>query len=83
MHFRRVLRAGAPLLLSFHVGDNSRLITQGYGHPMKIHVHRRQPEQVAARLTDVGFAVEAQMTLSSPESTLGGILFARRQPDIQ
>jgi SAM-dependent methyltransferase len=81
MHFRRVLRPGAPLLLSFHVGDDSRLMTQGYGHPMKIHVHRRQPGQVAAWLTSAGFAVEAQMTLSSAESTLGGILFARRQPD--
>jgi hypothetical protein len=81
MHFRRVLRPGAPLLLSFHVGDDSRLMTQGYGHPMKIHVHRRQPGQVAAWLTSAGFAVEAQMTLSSAESTHGGILFARRQPD--
>jgi hypothetical protein len=58
-------------------------MTQGYGHPMKIHVHRRQPGQVVAWLTRAGFAVEAQMTLSSAESTLGGILFARRQPDNQ
>lgn len=79
--FRRVLRPGGLLLLSFHVGDESRLRTQGYGHPMKIYVHRRQPDRVAAWLTSAGFAVEAQMTLSSAESTLGAILFARRQPD--
>lgn len=30
-HFRRVLRPGGPLLLGFHVGDGSRLKTQGYG----------------------------------------------------
>jgi SAM-dependent methyltransferase len=81
-HFRRVLRPGGPLLLSFHVGDETRLKTQGYGgHPMKVHVHRRRPGQVAAWLSEAGFTVEAQMTLSSAESSLGGILFARRQPD--
>jgi SAM-dependent methyltransferase len=80
-HFRRVLRPGGPLLLGFHVGDESRLKTQGYGgHPMKIYIHRRQPARVAAWLRDAGFAVEAQMTLSSAESSLGGILFARRTP---
>jgi ubiquinone/menaquinone biosynthesis C-methylase UbiE len=83
-HFRRVLRTGGPLLLSFHVGDESRLKTQGYGgHPMKVYVHRRQPGQMAAWLNDAGLTVEAKMTLSSAESTLGGILFARRQPDTQ
>jgi SAM-dependent methyltransferase len=83
-HFRRVLQPGGPLLLGFHVGDESRLKTQGYGgHPMKVHVHRRRPGQVAGWLSDAGFTVEAQMTLSSAESTLGGILFARRRPDAQ
>lgn len=43
-HFRRVLRPGAPLLLSFHVGDESRLKTRGYGgHPMNVYVHRVSP----------------------------------------
>jgi SAM-dependent methyltransferase len=83
-HFRRVLQPGGPLLLGFHVGDESRLKTQGYGgHPMKVHVHRRRPGQVAGWLSDAGFTVEAQMTLSSAESTLGGILVARRRPDAQ
>ncbi|MEV4187957.1 class I SAM-dependent methyltransferase [Streptosporangium canum] len=81
-HFRRVLRPGGPLLLGFHVGDESRLLTQGYGgHPMKVYVHRRRPGQVAAWLDDAGFMVEAQMTLSSAESTFGGVLMARRRPD--
>lgn len=80
-HFRRVLRPGGPLLLGFHVGDESQLKTQGYGgHPMKVHVHRRRPDRVAAWLNDAGFTVEAQTTLTSAESTLGGILFARRRP---
>ncbi|WP_033353341.1 class I SAM-dependent DNA methyltransferase [Kitasatospora aureofaciens] len=83
-HFRRVLRPGGPLLLAFHVGDESRLKTQGYGgHPMKVYVHRRLPGRMAAWLNDAGFTVEAQMALSSAESTLGGILFARRRPAVQ
>ena len=82
--FRRVLRPGSPVLFGFHVGDTSRLKTDGYGGlPMRVHVHRRQPGQVASWLNDAGFMVEAQMTLSSAESTLGGILFARRRPDTQ
>ncbi|MBM0238413.1 class I SAM-dependent methyltransferase [Micromonospora sp. ATA32] len=80
-HFRRALRPGGPLLLGFHVGDESRLKTQGYGgHPMKVHVHRRQPGQVAAWLRDAGFTVEAQMLLDLDESVPGAVLFARRQP---
>ncbi|MFG2720142.1 methyltransferase domain-containing protein [Streptomyces sp. NPDC048416] len=80
-HFHRVLRPGGPLLLGFHVGDEARLKTQGYGgHPMKVYVHLRRPGHVAARLTDAGFTVEAQMTLSSAESAEGAVLFARRTP---
>ncbi|WP_308033456.1 class I SAM-dependent DNA methyltransferase [Streptomyces solaniscabiei] len=47
--FRRALRPGGPLLLSFLVGDESRLKTEGYGgYPMKVYVHRRQQEQTIA-----------------------------------
>jgi SAM-dependent methyltransferase len=36
-HFQRILRPGGPLLLGFHVGEGSRLKTEGYGgHPMKV-----------------------------------------------
>jgi SAM-dependent methyltransferase len=78
-HFRRVVRPGGPLLLGFHVGDESRLI-QGYGgHPVKVVVHRRQHDQMNAWLNDAGFAVEACRTLTSAESKLGGIILARRQ----
>ncbi|MFJ3232225.1 class I SAM-dependent methyltransferase [Streptomyces sp. NPDC086787] len=79
-HFRRVLRPGGPLLLGFHVGDGARLKTQGYGgHSMNVHVHRRQPDQVAAWLRDAGFTVEAQMLIDPDESVPGAVLFARRQ----
>lgn len=80
-HFRRVLRPGGPLLLGFHAGDGSRLKTQGYGgHPMKVCVHRRQPDRVAAWLRDAGFTIEAQILLDPDDSVPGAILFARRQP---
>jgi SAM-dependent methyltransferase len=83
-HFRRVLRPGGPLLLGFHVGDGSRLKTQGYGgHPMKVCVHRRQPDRVAAWLRDAGFTIEAQMLLDPDDSVPGALLFARRQPSIR
>ncbi len=79
-HFRRALRPGGPLLLGFHVGDESRLKTQGYGgHPMKVYVHRRQPGRVAAWLRDAGFTVEGQMLLDLDQSVPGAVLFARRQ----
>jgi SAM-dependent methyltransferase len=78
-HFRRVVRPGGPLLLGFHVGDESRLI-QGYGgHPVKVVVHRRRHDQMTGWLNDAGFAVEICRTLTSAESKLGGLILARRQ----
>ncbi|MFE3683380.1 class I SAM-dependent methyltransferase [Streptomyces sp. NPDC059095] len=80
--FRRVVRPGGLVLLGYHVGDGARLKTRGYGgHPMKVLVHRRQPLHMAASLDGAGFTVEAQMTLTSAESPLGAIVFARRRPD--
>ncbi|MFF7215166.1 hypothetical protein ACFZAU_32275 [Streptomyces sp. NPDC008238] len=74
-----MLRPGGPLLLAFHVGEETRLKTQGYGgHPMKVRVHLRRTGHMAARLADAGFTVEAKMTLTSAESRLGGILLAHR-----
>jgi SAM-dependent methyltransferase len=78
-HFHRALRPGGPLQLLFHVGDESRLKTEGYGgHRMKVRAHRRQPGQVAAWLREAGFEVEAQMLLAPEEKAPQAILFARR-----
>lgn len=82
-HFQRVLRPGGPLLLSFHVGDESQLKTEGYGgHPMNVYVHRRQHGQLIAWLNNAGFAVESHKTLTSAESKLGGMILARRQASV-
>lgn len=79
-HFQRVLRPGGPLLLGFHVGDESRLLTQGYGgRPMNLSVHRRQHSQMHAWLEGAGFVIDENRTLSSAESKLGGIILAHRQ----
>jgi SAM-dependent methyltransferase len=79
--FRRMLRPGGPLLVAFHVGDGAELKTQGYGGlPINVYVHKRRPEELAARLDEAGFEVEAQTTLRSAESSLGGMLFAHRRP---
>nr|WP_202885125.1 class I SAM-dependent methyltransferase [Actinopolymorpha cephalotaxi] len=78
-HFRRVLRPGGPLLLGFHVGDGSTLKTQGYGgHPMRVHVHRRRPEQVTDWLRDAGLTVSTELRLDVDQSSQGALLFARR-----
>lgn len=79
-HFHRILRPGGPLQVGFHVGDVSRLKTEGYGgHPMKVHVHRRQPDRVATWLRDAGFDVEGHMLIVADEDRPQAILFARRR----
>lgn len=78
-HFRRVLRPGGPLQLGFHVGDTSRLKTEGYGgHPMTVHVHRRQPDKVASWLRDAGFEIAAQWQCDPDGRVPQALLFARR-----
>ena len=80
-HFRRVLRPGGVLLLGFHVGDVSRLKEQGYGgHPMKVYVHRRPADRVAAWLRAAGFTVEAQLVLNPDDEVPWAALFARVDP---
>lgn len=77
--FHRMLRPGGPLQIGFHVGDESRLKTQGYGgHPMKVHVHRRRTDKMASWLRDAGFAVEAQWLYEPDADVPQAILHARR-----
>lgn len=78
--FHRVLRPGGPLQLLFHVGHGSTLKTDGYGgYPMNVHVHRRQPDQVASWLDSAGFDVDAEMVLSPRETASQAFLFAHRR----
>ncbi|BCJ76161.1 methyltransferase [Catellatospora sp. IY07-71] len=76
--FRRVMRAGAPLLIGFHLGDETRLKTEGYGgHPMRVHVHHRRPDRVSGWLREAGFTIEAEMSINLDRTLPGAVVFGR------
>lgn len=77
-HFRRVLRPGGLLVIGYHVGVGTRLKTEGYGgHPMRVHVHLRQPWWLAKRVRAAGFTIEAEWALNPGNEVSQAILFAR------
>jgi SAM-dependent methyltransferase len=77
-HFRRVLRPGGLLVIGYHVGAGTRLKTEGYGgHPMRVHVHLRQPWWLARQVRKAGFTVEAEWSLNPENKVSQAILFAR------
>ncbi|WP_037569010.1 class I SAM-dependent methyltransferase [Phaeacidiphilus oryzae] len=77
--FHRALRPGGALQILFHIGDGSRLKTEGYGgHPMRVRVHRRRPGRMAGWLRAAGFVTEAQLLLDPEEEAAQAVLFARR-----
>jgi SAM-dependent methyltransferase len=76
--FRRVLRPGGPLLVGFHVGDETRHTTEGYsGRRIDVESHRRRPDQVARWLRGAGFTIEAELVMRPDEEVPGAIIFAR------
>ncbi|WP_410575269.1 class I SAM-dependent methyltransferase [Amycolatopsis sp. cmx-4-61] len=78
-HFHRVLRPGGLLVIGYHVGVGTRLKTQGYGgHPMRVHVHLRQPWWLARRVRDAGFTVDAEWLLDPEAEVSQAILFASK-----
>ncbi|MEU7784929.1 class I SAM-dependent methyltransferase [Amycolatopsis sp. NPDC049159] len=77
-HFRRVLRPAGLLVIGYHVGAGTRLKTEGYGgHPMRVHIHLRQPWWLARRVRAAGFSVEAEWSLNPENKVSQAILFAR------
>jgi SAM-dependent methyltransferase len=75
---RRVLRPGAPLLVGFHVGDDTKHTAEGYtGRPINLDSHRRHPSRVAGWLRDAAFTVEAELVMRPEEEVPGAILFGR------
>lgn len=78
--FRRVLRSGGPLLVGFHVGDETQHTSQGYtGRPIALDSHRRQPGTIAGWLRDAGFAIEAELIMRPDDDVPGAVIFARSQ----
>ena len=79
--FRRVLRPQGPLLVGFHVGDETQHTSEGYtGRPISLDSHRRRPSKIAGWLRDAGFAVEAELVLGPDDDVPGAVIFARSQP---
>ena len=79
---RSVLISGFTVMIAmagmFFAGDRTRLKTEGYGgHPMKVHVHHRRPERVAAWLRDAGFTIETEMLFHAAEPFPGAVIIAR------
>lgn len=66
--FWRVLRPGGSALLAFQAGSGHRTIDRAYGHDVELRAELHSPEEVAARFTEQGFEVRAQL-LRAPRST--------------
>lgn len=76
--FRRVLRPGGPLLVGFHVGDETRHTSEGYsGRLINVDSYRRRPDQVARWLREAGFTIEAELVMRPDEEVPGAIILAR------
>ena len=76
--FRRVVRAGGPVLVGFHVGDGTRTTTEGYsGRAIHVESHRRRPPQVSDWLRTAGFRIEAELVLRPDDEVPGAIVIAR------
>ncbi|MET0694404.1 MAG: class I SAM-dependent methyltransferase [Propionibacteriaceae bacterium] len=76
--FRRVMRPGGPLLVGFHVGDETSHTRVGYtGRKIDVDSHRRRPNQVADWLREAGFDVEAELVMHPDADVPGAIILAK------
>jgi SAM-dependent methyltransferase len=76
--FRRVLGPGGPLLVGFHVGDETRHTSEGYsGRSINVDSYRRRPHQVSRWLREAGFTIEAELVMRPDDEVPGAIIFAR------
>ena len=55
----RALRPGAPLLVAFHAGDETRRMDEWWGHPVRLDFVFFAVDEMAGYLGEAGFAVEA------------------------
>lgn len=54
----RVLRPNAPLLVAFHVGDETRHIDEWWGRPVSLDTHFFRPKWFGEQLGQAGLLVE-------------------------
>lgn len=79
--FRRVLRPGGPLLVGFHVGDETIHSAEGYtGRAISVDSHRRRPDVMSSWLRDAGFTIDAELVMRPEDDVPGALVFATR-PD--
>jgi SAM-dependent methyltransferase len=77
--FRRVLRPGGPLLVGFHVGDETIHSSEGYtGRSISVDSHRRTPAVMSDWLRDAGFTIDGELLMRPDDEVPGAIVFARR-----
>ena len=75
----RVLKPDGVLLLGGHVGEGSRVKTEGYGgHPMRVLVNLRPAREWETRLRSMGFRLEAHATCDIDDPSPWHALFARK-----
>lgn len=65
--FHRVLAPGGHVLLAFQAGDETVHLTEAFGHPVSLELHRRQPDRVADLLGRAGLVVRARL-LDEPDA---------------
>jgi SAM-dependent methyltransferase len=64
----RVLAPGAPLLLAFHIGNESVHLSEWWGHEVEVDFFFFDPEAIKTRLQESGFQIaEAQEREPYPE----------------
>jgi SAM-dependent methyltransferase len=77
--FHRVLRPRCPVLVGFHVGDETRHTSEGYsGRSIDVDSHRRRPEMVSRWLREAGFTIESELLMRPDDEVPGAIIIARR-----
>ncbi|MDY0815584.1 class I SAM-dependent methyltransferase [Kitasatospora purpeofusca] len=59
--FRRVLAAGAPLLLAFQVGDDVLRLDRPFGRPVTLDFRRGRPERIEALAEAAGLRVTTRL----------------------
>jgi SAM-dependent methyltransferase len=76
--FQRVLRPRCPLLVGFHVGDETRHTSEGYsGRPIELASYRRRPHKIAQWLKAARFIIEAELVMRPDDDVPGAIIIAR------
>lgn len=81
---RRTLRPGGQLLLAFHVGADTKHLTDWWGHQVDVTFHHLDTDAVVTLLTETGFTVQARLERShypQEAQTLRGYVLATRTGD--